>query len=173
MAMDLNTIIQIVQAVSGLATVATLLFLWWQVRAANQQRELDYHKSGIEFFLNVGGQGDGIYEALLHAPSHLIRSLYRDEVDQDWSDEQIKEYWFCRRMLGHIARMAYIVGESSNRFGMSTLQAEGFLELWLGELRKRAQVSPMMKRCLQNAIEQSNWNKHIQRYSKRILEEIV
>ncbi len=172
MSTDLNTLIQIVQALSGLATVATLIFLWRQVVVANQQRRLDYDKSGVEFVLSVEGQVDGIYEALLSASPTLIRRIYADDINQKWTDEEVKEYWYCRRLFGHIARMAYLMGENPGEFGMSKEETERFLRLWLEELRNRIAASPIMRRYVEIAVEQASWNEHIRRHAKRILEEM-
>jgi hypothetical protein len=173
MVVDWKTLIDILPTLTGLATVLTLLFLWRQIAVANQQRKLDYDKSGIEFVLSIEGQADGFYGPLFNGPSSVIRSIYSNEIDQSWTDEQLKEYWFCRRLFGHIARMAYLIDENPGEFGMSKSEGERSLNLWLEELRIRIEASPVMRRVAEVAVDQTSWNDHIVRHTRRILKEIA
>ena len=87
-----------------------------------------------------------------------MRFVYSDELDHSWANDQVKAYWYCRRLFAHIARMHYILHQMPERFGIHRKEANEFLSLWMLELETRLRTSEIMRQVVIKAIETGTWN---------------
>lgn len=150
------------QAVFAALNVGTLIFLYQQIKSSREQADKDY-------IVSVGRHSDEIYACLSDQDkkdSDIIKELYSDEVNKNWSDEAFYKYWYCRRIFAHVARMAALACEPS-----ASRDVKAYFDSWITELKLRIEndsgaeklpeKKPMMRIVAERAVYSESWNDHI------------
>lgn len=162
-----NATLSIIQAVSAVITAAAIIFAFWQVRIAARQLRKQNDKSATEFVLDAEGQFDGMYEAALSLNATTIRRIFEDQIDPEWSDEDLKKFVYLLRYFGHISRMAYLLQDSTLDIGMTADERSELLGQWQRGL-SIYKGDRVMRRIHENAMRFGNYNRRMLELSRAI-----
>jgi len=159
--------LSVIQAVTNFVTMLTIIFAFWQVRIAARQLRKQNDKSAIEFVLDAEGQFDGMHEALFGQDASVIRQCHSKEVDEKWSDIEVKKFVYYYRYYGHISRMVYLLMDNKLDVGMTHSERKEFLSPWIERL-KIFRGDPIMQRIHESGQKYRNYNTHMLELSAQI-----
>lgn len=170
------------QALFGIANVVALFLLKTQVKSSHDQIESTRQQAEKDFIVSVGRHSDEIYDSLC-VSKEVIDRVYTAEIEAikkglqktKWEAADTHEFWYCRRLFAHVARMAAIVGEKVEAGRVSSkTEVDRYFESWVEELRLRILDSDIMLWIAKQAVsdEGKNWNGHIRQKVGSILESL-
>jgi hypothetical protein len=167
MTISLRDALDVAQALGGIVTPVTILLALRQLRLGRQQVQKQSDTAAVNFVLTAEGQFDGMVEAFASASPAVIKQAYFAEIDEHWTDDELRAFVYIRRLFGHISRMVFIIKNPAIDIGFNREDRAKLLDDWENTLRKY-EYNPIMRHVYHNAVRFQDYNDYMMDLCKEV-----
>ena len=160
MTISVHDVVDMAQALGSIVTPITILLALRQLRLGRQQIQKQSDTAAVNFVLTGEGQFDGMVEAFASASPAVIKRAYFAEIDESWTDDELRAFVYIRRLFGHISRMIFIIKNPSIDIGFSDDDRKKLFDDWENTLRKYKD-NHIMRRVYDNAVRFQDYNDYM------------
>jgi hypothetical protein len=125
----------LVQTAASLISATGVVVLIIQLRLQHIQLEKQREASAVSFILQVEGQFDGLWEALLSQDASSVRKIWLHEIPEEWDEGDIAALVWMARRFTQIGRVINLLENGVADTGLSEEKRKKYRAPWENSLR--------------------------------------
>ncbi len=170
MTITLKEVLDFAAAIGSIATAIGMLLTFRQLSLGRKQSRQQADNAAVGFVISAEGQLDPLNHTMLSAPPGVIKSVFIAEIDDNWTEDELRTFVYLRGLYVHVSRMVYIIHDKTIDIGMDDIDRADFMAPWEKVLIKYRN-HPVMQRIHDNAVKNQDFNSRMLVLSRQIFGE--